>query len=309
MQIESLKIFCDVVRLKSFSEAAAKNRVSQSTASQTVNQLEEHLGTTLIDRSHRPWKLTPEGKLFYEGCREVVTHYDDLEAEVKSLHEKVSSVVRVACIYSVGLRHMNRHIEEFTSLNPGVRVELECRHPDEVYEGVLNEEVDLGIVSFPQSRRDLTIIPWRTEPMVLACYPDHPFTRRKEINPATLSGKKFVAFNKKLVIRREIDRFLKKHAADPEVVLEFDNIEAIKNAVEVGSGISLLPRPTLDREVRTGTLVAIPLSVNGLVRPLGILHRRGRKLNRQILRFIELLQNEGKTKEGGLFHEAKRIAS
>ena len=94
MQIEALKTFCDIVRLRSFSRGAKENDVTQSAASLTVHQLEERLGATLIDRSQRPWKLTPEGKAFYEGCRAVVERYFETEAKVKNLHGEIGSVVR-----------------------------------------------------------------------------------------------------------------------------------------------------------------------------------------------------------------------
>jgi DNA-binding transcriptional LysR family regulator len=83
MQIDALKIYCDVVRFRSFSRGAEANDVLQATASQTVQRLEEQLGVTLIDRSCRPWELTPEGQLFYDGSREIVERYHEVEAAVR----------------------------------------------------------------------------------------------------------------------------------------------------------------------------------------------------------------------------------
>jgi DNA-binding transcriptional LysR family regulator len=187
---------------------------------------------------------------------------------------------------------MSQYVERFSLAHPHVRVHIEYLHPDRVYENVLNESVDLGVISFPQSRREFSIIPWRTETMVLACSPEHRFAKLSHISPAQISGEKFVGFDKNLVIRKEIDRFLKRHNVEVEVVLEFDNIEAIKRAVEIASGISILPRPTLDREIGSGTLIAVPLTSKEFVRPLGIIHRRGKKFNANIIRFIELLKME-----------------
>lgn len=133
--------------------------------------------------------------------------------------------------------------------------------------------------------------------MILACAPEHRFAQLTQISPTQISGERFVGFDKNLVIRKEIDRFLKKHQVEVEVVLEFDNIEAIKRAVEIASGISILPRPTLDREIGTRALVAVPLTTKEFVRPLGIIHRRGRKFNSNITRFIDLLRQEDKAEE------------
>ena len=303
MHIEVLKIFCDIVGFRSFSQGADANQVSQSRASQMVHYLEEHLGVKLIDRSYRPWILTPEGKVFYDGCRDVVEQYYELETEVKSFHDEVNSIIRVASIYSVGLRHMSQYIEKFSEHYPRARVHIEYLHPNRVYESVINQDVDLGIVSFPQSRRDLSVIPWRLEIMVMACHPDHQLAKEKEIGFDQISGEKFVGFDRDLVIRKEIDRFLKKQGVESDVVLEFDNIEAIKRAVEIGSGISILPATALDNEVKNGLLSAVPFKTQEFVRPLGIIHRRGKKFNLNLLRFVERLQSEKEK----LFDEAVAI--
>src|SRR5881628_2260733 len=127
MQLKSLKIFCDVVSRRSFSKAAEEHNISQSGASQVVHQLEKGLGVKLIDRSKRPFTLTPEGDIYYEGCRKLVERY-------ASLDEEVAGRVRVASIYSVGLSHMNRYLQEFLSQYPKANVRLEYLHPHRVYE-------------------------------------------------------------------------------------------------------------------------------------------------------------------------------
>ena len=136
MQVEALKIFCDVARLRSFSRGAAANHVLQSAASQTVSQLEKQLGVMLIDRTCRPWKLTAEGRTFYEGSAGIVDRYFALEAAVKHIHTERDAVVRVAAIYSVGLGDMSHCIQEFERQHPGVSVQIEYLHPDRVFEHV-----------------------------------------------------------------------------------------------------------------------------------------------------------------------------
>ena len=96
MHMKLLKVFCDVVGQRSFSRAADENGISQSGASQMVHQLEDHLGVRLLDRSKRPFVLTPEGEVFHEGCRKLVQRYFALEEEVRTLHAEVSGRVSVA---------------------------------------------------------------------------------------------------------------------------------------------------------------------------------------------------------------------
>ena len=187
---------------------------------------------------------------------------------------------------------MSQYIEKFSKLYPHVRVYIEYLHPIRVYESVINQDADIGIVSFPRIGRDISVIPWRLETMVVACHPEHELAKEREIGFDQISGEKFVGFDKDLVIRKEIDRFLKRKSVESEVVLEFDNIEAIKRAVEIASGISILPATTLDNEVKNGLLAAVPFKTQELIRPLGIIHRKGKKLNLNLSRFVELLQSE-----------------
>ena len=291
MQIEALKIYCDIVRFHSFSRGAEANDVLQSSASQAVQNLEENLGVTLIDRSRRPWAVTEEGKVFYDGSREVVDRYFELVAQVKNRRAAVDSVIRVAAIYSVNFADMGRCVELFNELHPAAKVEVEYAHPDRVCERVLSDEVDLGILSYPGERKGVSVIPWREEPMVLACPRDHRFAKLKRLDVKQLMEETLVGFDPELEIWKKIDRFLKDHAVEANVMMRFDNIEAIKRAVEAGSGVALLPRPTLEHELELGTLAAVPLANSHFSRPIGIIHRKGRKLYANTEAFIEVLKN------------------
>src|SRR5690348_17267682 len=173
MQLESLKLFCDVARCRSFSLAARGNGLTQSAASQAVLHLEEYLGVQLIDRSVRPLLLTPLGQRFYEGCRPLVEQFYELEASLRSAGAEVEATVEVAAIYSVGLGDMGKYVERFTAEQPSARVRIDYLHPDRVYEKVADGTADFGLVSFPRPSRKWEVIPWRDEEMVLACPPSH----------------------------------------------------------------------------------------------------------------------------------------
>jgi DNA-binding transcriptional LysR family regulator len=299
MHLKSIKVFCDIVQQRSFSRAADENDISQSGASQLVHQLEHRLGVKLIDRSKRPFVLTPEGEVYYEGCRGLVENYFALEDKVRTLHQEVVGRVRVASIYSVGLHVMNRHMQEFMSRYPKANVRLEYLHPHRVYHAIENDKADLGLVSYPRSSRTVEAIPWRDEPMVLVCAPSHRLAGRSMVGLRDLDGERMVGFDSDLTIRHEIDRVLGLHQAEVQVVMEFDNIETIKRAIEIDAGVGLLPGPTVANEVALGTLAVVPLSTQELVRPLGIIHRRGKELHSTAWRFIELLQQEGKRSRQG----------
>src|SRR5204862_1226063 len=179
MNLETLSLYCEVIRSGSFSLGAAAHRISQSAASQAVRQLEEELGAKLIDRTKRPFMVTPEGRRFYEGCQSLLEHYNKVKAEITQQREALGGAVRVAVIYSVGLQDMGFYTQQFNTRYPQAKIRLAFLHPHEVVEAVINDEADLGILSFPTAHRSLTVIPWHDEPMVFVCYKTHPFARKR----------------------------------------------------------------------------------------------------------------------------------
>jgi DNA-binding transcriptional LysR family regulator len=290
MNIETLRIFCDVVQHQSFSRGASINGVSQSAATQSVHRVEEHFGVQLIDRSKRPFVLTPEGQACYEGFREVLELYDSVEARVRSLRMEISGLVRVASIYSVGLHDMSRCMQDFMRQYPKAKVRLEYQRPNRVLDAVLNAEVDLGIISYPAASPDLNVLPLRSERMVLVCQPQHRLAHEKAVTAEHLQGEDFVAFDRDLSIRKEIDRHLRQRAVSIRVVMEFDNIETIKQAVQIGAGVSILPEPTVREECQAGSLTAVRLIAPELRRPIGIIHRHRKVFTPTVAKFVELLQ-------------------
>jgi len=292
VNIDTIRIFCDVVMHQSFSRGATANRVSQSAATQSVHRLERELGVALVDRSRRPFVLTPEGQACYEGFREILELYDATTARVRSLRMEVAGLVRVAAIYSVGLHDMRRRMQDFMRRYPKARVQLEYLGPTKVYEAVQNAEADLGIVSYPVASSAINVIPLRSEETVLVCPPGHRLAGAKEVPVEELSEEDFIAFTRDLIIRREMDRYLRKWGIALRVVMEFDNIETIKQAVEIGSGVSILPEQTVQKEVELGTLAAVALAGWRLRRPIGIIHRQRKIFTPTATKFLDLLRQD-----------------
>src|SRR5262245_38262758 len=289
MHLETLRLYCDVVRLQSFSRGAEQNFVSQSAASQAVQQLEAMLGVTLVDRTQRPLVATPEGQAFYRSCQGLLEGWEKAKSELAAVKERVAGTVKVAAIYSVGLHDVSRHVQRFMSLYPEARVQLECLHPHKVVEAVLTGEADIGIMSYPPADRALSIVNLRSEPMVFVCHPQHRLARRRTVSLAELNGERFVAFDPGLTIRRAIDRALRQANVRVTIAMEFDNIETIKQAITIAAGVSILPRNTVEKEVGIRTLATAAVDMADLVRPVGIIHRRQKPLTPTAVRFVELL--------------------
>lgn len=290
MNIESLRIFCSVVQHESFSRGATANNVTQSAATQAVHRLEEELQVRLLDRSRRPFVLTPEGEISYDGFRRVLEHYDNVFDQVRSLHKEINGKISVAAIYSVGLHSMGACMRSFMRKFPKATVRLEYLRPNEVYEAVAEGLVDLGIVSYPEPSSEIEVLPLRSEPMVLVCPPNHRLAQHETISISSLGDEPFVGFDRQLIIRKKIDRLFRRHGIATRMMMEFDNIETIKQAVEIGAGVSILPEPTVKREQQTGTLATVGLIEGELTRPIGIIRLQRRVASPAVTQFVKMLR-------------------
>ena len=290
MNFAHLKLFKDICQGRSVSKGAALNSISQSAASQHIQELEKDLSIQLLDRTTRPLMLTPAGKLYYELCRDVLRKREEFDSALGHLLAEVEGTVRVASIYSVGLSEMWRLETEFSRRFPDANLRVDYLRPEKVYASVEADQSDLGLVSYPEAAKDIAVIPWRNEEMVLACRPDHPLARLEELSAEALEGVDFIGFDDDLPIRREVDRFLRDHDVSVNVVMHFDNLQMIKEAVVLGSGVSIAPVRVIEAEVNQGRLAAVKLREPGLYRPLGIIHRKRKKFNRATQSFLTLLQ-------------------
>jgi DNA-binding transcriptional LysR family regulator len=298
------RLFREIAATRSMSKGAAHCGISQSAASQHVQEVERRLGLTLFDRSKRPLELTPAGKLYAEYCRDVLRREEELTLDLESLKGGSEGTVRVASIYSIGLSEMSLLQGEFAARYPAARLEVDYMRPEKVYEAVRNDAADLGLVSYPEPSREIAAIPWRHEEMQVALCPAHPLSARSELVPGDLEGQDFIGFDEDLSIRRELDRFLRGQGVEVKLVMHFDNIQMIKEAVALGTGISILPARTMQTEIEQGRLVAVRLNAPGLSRPVGIVHRRRKKLNRAAQALLGLLEERSRMVETGEATEA-----
>ena len=289
MDLDQLQLFRDIAQARSISRGAAMNGLTQSAASQAVQELERRLGVQLLDRSRRPLVVLPAGQRLYDFARDVLRRRQDFLAQLEELKKEGSSVVRVAAIYSVGLSQMSRLEEAFRRRMPGVRVEVSYLRPEKVYQAVAEDRVDLGLVSYPASTREVSAVPWKEEPMVVACNPHHRLAGRKRLSVSELAGEAFIGFDEDLPISREIERFLREHGVRVQVPLRFDNIQSMKEALRLENALSILPLPMLEEDVAEGRLVAVPLEER-LTRPLGVIQRRKKVLTRAARTFLDVLR-------------------
>jgi LysR family transcriptional regulator, transcriptional activator of the cysJI operon len=286
------KLFKEISQTKSISKAAAHCGISQSAATQHVQEVERRLGLPLVDRSTRPLSLTDAGKLYADFCREILRREDQFLVALEHLKGQAEGAVRVASIYSIGLSEMSRLRQEFERRHPHAQLHVDYLRPDKIYEAVLGDQADLGLVSYPVAKRELAVVPWRKEQMAVALPPSHPLAAKSILQPADLNGQDFIGFDEDLLIRRELDRFFRDHGVEVNQVMQFDNIQTIKEAVALGSGISILPERTMQTEIDQGRLISVPLHAPELWRPLGIVHRKRKRFNLAAQAFLNLLRQQ-----------------
>ncbi|MBI4004437.1 MAG: LysR family transcriptional regulator [Candidatus Omnitrophica bacterium] len=272
--IRSLQIFRDVVESRSFTEAARRNYLTQSAVSQHLKMLERHFGSSLIERGNRLIGLTPAGRLVYDAALGILKQYAHLEGQLKKPPREVSGTLRVAATLSIGLHDLPPYVTVFMKQYPKIDVQLAYLKAPQVYEAVLTERADLGVAGAPEPHPQLKALLFKKDRLVLIVPSGHPWSKQRRISLSRLDGQPFIALQKGSLIRRTLDRVLRRRGVRVEVIYEFDNIELIKRAVEVGVGLSIVPRGTAVQEAQAGSLKLLEIAEGPLEYPMKILTRK-----------------------------------
>jgi LysR family transcriptional regulator, transcriptional activator of the cysJI operon len=291
MQFESLKVFCDLAETESFTKAAQINSVTQSAVSQTISALEKQFKSLLIERSKKNFRLTAEGEVLYDYSKRILQTYEAIRNKMQDLKQEISGEIRVAAIYSIGLHDLPPYIKRFLKDHPTVKLHVEYRREDLVYSDIVGNIVDLGLVAYPTRDSKVEVVHLHEDPLVLICHPQHPLAKQDSIKLKALTGQKFVSFSPELPTRKATDRMLKEQGVSVQHVKEFDNIETLKRAVEIDSGVAIVPEACVRQEVASKTLAAVKLA-GPCVRQLGLIYKKGKVLSPAMKTFIKVLQEK-----------------
>lgn len=292
MQIETLKVFCDLVETESFSEAAERNGVTQSAVSQKISVLERDFGVVLLERGKRNFSLTPEGKVFLEASREMLEIYRRIGERFQELQDRVAGKLRLATVYSAGLHELPPYLKEFRSAFPEVEVEVSYRRSNQIYADVFEGRADLGFIAYPREKKGLIVEAFWKDKLVLICSPEHKLAQRSKVSLKGLSGANFISFEPDLPTRNAIDAAFKDAGIAVKETMEFDNVETVKRAVEIENAVSLVPLKTVAEEVKANTLRAIEVDSDQMWRPLGIVRKRSRAISPAMREFVALLKRQ-----------------
>ena len=290
MQIESLKVFCDLTETESFTKAAQINGVTQSAVSQQISALERAFKSLLIERSKKKFRLTREGQVLYAYSKQIIQTHESLHSKLQELKDIISGTIRVATIYSIGLHDLPPYVKKFMKNYPTVNVHVEYRRANQVYDDVFSNVVDLGLVAYPQKDTKLEIVPLRKEPLVLICHPQHPFAKQKAIKLKSLAGQKVIGFEPDIPTRKALDKILREYGVEIKHVMEFDNVETVKRAVEIDAGISIVPIGTVTQEIAKNTLAAVQIEEGEFYRPLAAIYKKNKVLSPAMKQFLSTLK-------------------
>lgn len=292
MRTETLKMFCDLADTQSVTKAAQINGVTQSAVSQQVSSLERQFKSPLIERIKKGFRLTREGRVLYEHGNQIVQLQAALLSKMDEIQDIVSGTIQVATIYSIGLHDLPRQVQRLLEQYPTVNVQVEYCQADEVYQDVLTGRADLGLVAYPTKHSELAIVPLRQDLLVLACHPQHPLAGRASVSLASLARQKLIGFEPGLPTRKALDRIFRKHRVTAPYVMEFDNVETIKQAVELDAGVAILPQSTICQEVAKRTLAALPIAEGDFYRPLAAIHKKHKVLSLAMKQLLTLLKSQ-----------------
>lgn len=290
MHIETFQVFCDLVDTASFSEAAARNGISQSAVSQQVRALEERYGVTLVERGRRHFSVTREGEAFLRAARTIVEAWSGIGRDLGSMRDAVGGTLVVATVYSIGFHELPPYLEEFRRRFPEVDLQVHYRRSNQVYSDVSENRADLGLVAYPQERKGLEIEPAWRDRLVVICPPGHPLAKRRSISLKAIDGERFISFEPDLPTRKAIDAMMAQAGISVKEVVEFDNIETVKRGVLIENALSIVPGESVGSEVKAGSLVRIPIEGTFVWRPLGIVRRRSKATTPAMRELFALLQ-------------------
>lgn len=293
MQVETFKLFCDLVETGSFSETAERNGITQSAVSQRIKALEDCYEVVLIERGRKNFAVTGEGEVLLATARKMLDMYEGIGPSLHEFLDRVEGELKVSTVYSIGFHELPPVLEIFRDRFPNVELAMQYRRANQVYADVLDSKADLGLVAYPKARKGIEVETVWKDKLVMICQPTHPLADSASVSLEQLQDQRFISFEPDLPTRKALDEMLKRGGVKVNQVVEFDNIETVKRGVQIENAISIVPQGSVRTEVRDGALCQVGLEVEDAWRPLGVVRRRSKAVSPAMREFIEVLKTLG----------------
>lgn len=255
--LRQLQIFLAVAKFQNISKAAQSLHMSQSAASEALLTLEHMYDVRMFDRSGNKLALTAIGHTLRKEAENLLAHCQGFE-EMLMDHTEVGHI-RVGASFTIGNHLATRYLAGYLARYPEADVQLAIANTPDVVARVLNFEVDIGMIEGEVHHRELELIAWREDELVVFCAADHPLARRKTLTNKDIREAPWILREPDSGARQTFDRALAGLLPDINIYLELKHNEAIKNAVESGLGIGCLSRIVLQKNFANGDLVPLTL--------------------------------------------------
>ncbi len=292
-----LQVFYTVARLLSFTKAADALHMTQPAVTFQVRQLEEHFNTRLFDRTHNRITLTPAGDRVYTYADHIFELYREMENSVRELTGEVSGMLAIGASTTVAEYVLPTFLGDFKLKYPNVTVRLKVSNTDGIVSMVENNVIDLGMVEALVPNQNLAVELCGRDELVVIMHPRHELATSSAVSMLELRTYPYVCREEVAGTQGIVTEYLGRcgmHLSDLRVVMELGSTESIKGAVEVGMGISIVSQASIQKELRLGSLAAVPLNP-ALTQPFAFVHQRLKFRMRAVDELLEFARRYCKT--------------
>lgn len=288
MDVRGLEVFLSVAKHLNYTRAGEEVNLSQPSVSVRIRQLEDELGVKLFEQLGKKVALTEAGQLLIPHARRVLTAIDDARQAIHELQGLERGSLRIGASTTPGMYLIPKTVAHFKERYPKIEIHLGIKDTRQIEAGVISNEFDFGFVGGHLVGEEVAVVPWMTDQLVLVVAPKHPLARKKSVKANDLRREKFIFRESGSATRAAIISHLEKATLQVEPIMEMENPESVKKAVQSGLGIAFISRFAVETELKAKSLVAV--RVNGLAinRELKIVYRKDKHLGRAAQTFIEM---------------------
>ena len=290
MEIRDLEIFLSVAKHLSYTRAGDEVNLSQPSVSIRVKHLEEELGVKLFEQLGRRVALTEAGRLLIADARHVITAVADAKQRIYELQGLERGSLRIGASTTPGMYLIPQIIARFNERYPKIEVHLGIKDTKQVEEGVIRNEFDFGFVGGHLVGDEVDVVAWITDQLVLVVGLKHPLAKKKSIKVADLRKEKFILRELGSATRATIARHLQESNLAVQTVMEMENPESVKKAVQSGLGVAFISKLAVEAELKAKSLIAVSVRGLDIRRELKIVYRKDKRLGRAAQTFISMPQ-------------------
>lgn len=292
MEVRDLQIFISVAKHLNYTRAGEEVHLSQPSVSVRIKQLESELGVKLFEQLGKKVALTGAGQLLVPYANRVISAVEDAKHAIEELQGLDRGSLRIGASTTPGMYIIPRTIARFKQLHPKIDVHLGIRDTREIEDGVIRNEFDFGFVGGHLAGEEVDVLPWLTDELVLIVPPAHRLASKKIVKRNDLAKERFIGREPGSATRATVADRLKEWELQLKTVMEMENPESLKKAVQSGLGIAFISKFAVDTELKAKTLAAVRIPKLAINRELKIVYRRDKHLSRAARAFIEIANEE-----------------